>query len=435
MVGVAMADGRSGESPRLWFDRAVSARFDYEPAYDRLINALRVRWSGNPSALAGFARACAATRRFDTVVPFMAFEALQQMDWDLIDEARPRDPETGVPLPFPETRRPPSVYRTPELYDLVAAVLERYRRDPAQADWKRYASLQAAVAYKAGRYEDARRFLHDCGGVLSAEAKDAVDVPSLEGRIESYAAADGSSIRRADTLYDPGQAAEAAPLLQTALAHASEAARPYIAGRLAAATTEATLAGGGTVRLMPAAGFEGWTPLEGKWVVEPDGSLVGTTGIRGLLIVADARVGSDFEVEADVDIASTSNGQFQAAIVFGEAPSFWSSRWSSFRWKKTAYEGEVAYFSRHFNKPVHLVQHSVPLRNRVVVRSWNGRVSAWLNGDAVVTDYAPEWNPPRGPANQVGFGSYVDDNTVTVRCRDVKLRRLTSAPSAPPETR
>jgi hypothetical protein len=431
MIRVAMAGGSPGESPRLWFDRSVSARFDYETAYRALINALRTRWSGDPAALPAFARACAATRRFDTIVPFMAFEAVDQLEWDLINEARPRDPESDAGLPFPSTRRPPSVYRDPELYDMVAAVLERYRRETAQTNWHRYASLQAAIAYKAGRYEEARGFLHDCGGVLSSEARKTVDESLLEARIEAYAAPEGAAIRRAEKLYQDGEAAQAASVFEKALTEAVQAARPYLAQRLAAATMETKLAEGDTVRLLPPPGLEGWTPLMGSWIVEKDGSLLGTSGLAGLLIIADARVGSDFEVDADVEIASTSNGQFQAGIVFGEAPSMRSNRWSSFRWKNTAHEGEVAYFSRHFYFPKQSVKRKIPLRNRVVIQSWNGRLSAWLDGEAVVTDYAPEWNPPRSADNQVGFGAYVDDNTYSLRYRDVKLRRLTSPPSPP----
>jgi hypothetical protein len=434
MIVVAKADATSHESPRVWFDRAVSARFDWEPAYRALIDALRERWAGDPEALPGFARACAATRRFDTVVPFMAFVAVEQMEFDRLDAVRPRDEETDMPLPFPASRRPPSVYRDQELYDMVAAVLERYRREPAaQSDWKRYASLQAAIAYKAGRYEDARRFLHDCGGVLAPEAGRAVDEPLLEARIEAQAAPDGEATRRAETLYLAGRPAEAAPVFEQALAHAVPAARPYLAQRLAAATLETRLAAGEKVRWLPPAGLDGWTPVLGTWIVDKDGSLLGTSGMRGLLINADARVGPDFQIEADVEIASTSNGQFQAGIVFGEAPSFWSHNWSSFRWKRTAHEGEVAYFSRHFNAPVHLVKRKVLLRNRVLIQSWNGRLSAWLNAEPVVTEYLPEWNPPRGADNQVGFGAYLDDNTFSVRYRDVWLRRLTAAPSRPTE--
>jgi hypothetical protein len=431
MVEVAMAAPEPGESPRLWFDRSVSARLDYKPAYWSLMNALRTRWGGDPSALAGFARACAGTRRFDTVVPLMAFHAVEQAEDDRIEEARPVDPETDMLLPLPPSQRPPSLYRDSEVYDTVAAVLERYRREPAiDSEWVRYARLQAAVAFKAGRYEDARRFLRESGGELTAEARDAVGVSLLAARIEAYAGLDGPSLRRAEELFDAGQPGEAAPLFAAALARTEPAARPYVEERVAITAAEVELAAGRTIPFVPRPGLAGWNTQEGRWTVDPDGSLVGTSGARGLFIVAEARVGPDFEIEGDVEVVSTTNGQYQAGIVFGMAPSHASSRWSSFRWKKTAHEGEVVYFSRHFTAPVHVVPVKVPLRNHVVVRSWNGRLWAWLNGAEVVSDYAPEWHPPRRPDNQVGFGAYVDDNTFILRYRNVTLRRLTAPPPA-----
>ena len=431
MVEVAMAAPEPGESPRLWFDRSIGARLDYKPAYWSLMNALRTRWGSDASALPGFARACAATRRFDTVVPLMAFHAVEQAEGDRIQEARPVDPETDMLLPLPPSQWPPSLYRDPEVYDTVAAVLERYRREPSiQSEWVRYARLQAAVAFEAGRYEDARRFLRESGGELGAEAKDTLGVSLPAARIEAYAGPDGPSLRRAEELYDAGQTAEAAPLFATALARAEPAARPYVEEKVAIASMEADLAAGRTVRFVPRPGLAGWNPQDGRWTVDDDGSLVGTSGARGLFIVSDSRVGPDFEIEADVDVVSTTNGQFQAGIVFGLAPSFASSRWSSFRWKKTAHEGEVAYFSRHFVAPVHRLPVKVPRQNHVRVRSLNGRLWAWLNGAEVVSDYAPEWHPPNRPDNQVGFGGYVDDNTFSLRYRNVRLRRLTAPPPA-----
>ena len=54
----------------------------------------------------------------------------------------------------------------------MEAVLERYRREPArELEWRRFASLQAAIAYKAGRYERARELLHELGGTLEPAAR------------------------------------------------------------------------------------------------------------------------------------------------------------------------------------------------------------------------------------------------------------------------
>ena len=63
--------------------------------------------------------------------------------------------------------------------------------------------------------------------------------------------------------------------------------------------------------------------------MEGDGALVVTSDALGHLIAGDAHVGSDLEIAADIEIASTSNGQFQSGIVFGHDIAIWSRDWSS----------------------------------------------------------------------------------------------------------
>jgi hypothetical protein len=430
MIGVTMADGEPDETPRLWFDRTVAARLDYMPAYGALISSLRGRWGGTAGELLAFARECAATRRFDTEVPFQAFEAVEWLESDTWFDAKG---EAEWPL-FPY-QRAPSPYTTDEVYTLVEAVLERYRREPArELEWRRFASLQAAIAYKAGKYARARELLHELGGTLENAGRDAMHEDTAEGRIEAYATPDGAEVRRAERLFLEGQGAQARPLFEKARAKAPVEARALLDKRLAAIALETDLAAGRTSRLLPDKELHGWRVENGQWVVEPDGSLLGTSGSRGLMIVADARVGPSFELESDVEIVSTSNGQFQAGILFGHRPTFNSSGWESFRLKKTAHEGEVAYFSRNFNKPTQSVPRKVAPKSHVVIQSWDGRLWAYIDGEQVVAGYRPEWGLPTGADVQVGFGAYTDDNVYQVRYRGARVRRLRAAPT-PPKSR
>ncbi len=430
MMGVAMAEGRRGETPRLWFDRAVAARIDYMPAYASMITSLRSRWGGREGALVEFARECAATRRFDTEVPFQALDAIEWLESDTWFEAKGE-----AEWPLFAYQRAPSPYATEDVYTLVDTVLERYRREPArELEWRRFASLQTAIAYKAGRYERARELLHGLGGTLEAAGRDAMHEDTAEGRIEAYAAPDGVDTRRAERLFLEDRGTEARPLFEKARATAPVEARAFLDKRLAAIALETDLAAARSGPLLPDKQLHGWSVENGQWVVEADGSLLGTSGMRGLMIVNDARVGPSFELETDVEIVSTSNGQFQAGILFGHRPTFSSSNWASFRLKKTAYEGEVAYFSRHFNKPLHPVSRKVALKSHVVIQSWDGRLWAYVDGEPVVADYRPEWTLPRDADLQVGFGAYTDDNTYQVRYRGARLRRLTAEPT-PPATR
>jgi hypothetical protein len=260
-------------------------------------------------------------------------------------------------------------------------------------------------------------------------------VDTGEGRIEAYATPDGAAIRKAEQLFLEGHGAVARPVYEKARAKAPVEARALLDKRLAAIDLEADLAAGRTGRLLPDKELHGWRVENGKWAVEPDGALLGTSASRGLMIVADARVGPSFELTTDVEIVSTTNGQFQAGILFGHRPTFFSNKWASFRLKKTAHEGEVVYFSRNFNRPNQSVPHKVAPKSHVVIQAWDGRVWAYVDGERVVDDYRPEWGLPQDADVQVGFGAYTDDNVYQVRYRDARLRRLTAAPTPPPANR
>jgi hypothetical protein len=434
MIAVAMADSAQGETPRLWFDRAVAARFDYMPAYDALQNALRWRWSGDPDALLALARECAATRRFDTEVPLFAFRTVQRIEFDLFQEARREgefdDPEKGRQAAAAAVL-PPSPYKDDDVYEMVSTVLMRYRRNPGTVRWQRYASYQVVVDYKAERYQEARKVLDELSGVLEPAAREAVGGPLPEARIYALASPLGSDVKHAEDLDRTGKIAQALVLLEKARTTALAHALPYFDQRLAAGRIEADLAASKAATPFSTKTLAGWTPVNGTWKVESDGALVVTSDARGHLVVGDARVGPDIEISADIEIASTSNGQFQAGIVLGRDISIGTRDWFSFRVKKTAHEGEVVYFSQNFFQPPRLIPHPVGLRSHVVVQSWDGHLWAYVDGKPVVTDYVPEWRMTRSRDVQVGFGAYVNDNTIVVRYRSVRLRRLTAPPLAP----
>lgn len=69
MIKVSRGEDVDESEIRAWFDRAVSAQFDYLPAYRNLLWAYRPRWGGSHGLVLAFGKACAETRRFDTVVP------------------------------------------------------------------------------------------------------------------------------------------------------------------------------------------------------------------------------------------------------------------------------------------------------------------------------------------------------------------------------
>jgi hypothetical protein len=85
MITVAMGDSLDENELRLWFDRSVQAQFDYYPAYNKMLWALRPRWCGSHQHMLAFGLACASTKRFDTGVPAYLFHAAQDITLETRD--------------------------------------------------------------------------------------------------------------------------------------------------------------------------------------------------------------------------------------------------------------------------------------------------------------------------------------------------------------
>jgi ankyrin repeat protein len=73
----------AGETPRLWFDRAIAAQIDYKPVYDSMMTALLPRWGGSHDAMMEFARQCLKTRRFDTDIPIYYLMILRRVAYEM----------------------------------------------------------------------------------------------------------------------------------------------------------------------------------------------------------------------------------------------------------------------------------------------------------------------------------------------------------------
>jgi len=81
LMGVGGSDGDL--SLRDWFDRAVEAQMDYEPAYNSLLWALTPRWGGSHGKMYQFGLECLATKRFDTCVPEKLIQIVLDIDSEL----------------------------------------------------------------------------------------------------------------------------------------------------------------------------------------------------------------------------------------------------------------------------------------------------------------------------------------------------------------
>ncbi len=415
MMSIALAgEAGPGESVRTWFDRTVAAQLDNEDAYGRMLNQLRPRWGGSYDAMLAFGRECLQTQRFDTEVPRILFKAVEDIEDDQIQEGRER-----------------TIYDEPGTYELLSQVFEGYLVEPSQAaDRWRFQSLYAISAYKTGQYADAWKHLQAVDSRLHRAAAACVDEPSewVVTRAAALAGTGGDKALEAERFFQQGNGRAARRLFQQAAKQAQATqARRYFEQSLSIVSFEEDLARGEWVSFLPTASFIGWDRQLGEWRVEDDGSVRGTTGSKGKMLVSTARVGPDFEVRGQIELGSSTNDMFQAGVVFGY-PEFERSDWLSFRVIRGPAGGLAACLASHFSRPDVMERFEGSERFSFLLRSWDGKVTVHIDGVPVIEDHQPTEGFVSNPDARVGFGGYVHDNTFDVAYRDVEIRKLKPAP-------
>jgi len=132
MITVAMAS--CGEiDQREWFERAVSAQFDYRPAHDKLLWALRPRWGGSHQEMYQLGLECLNTGRFETEVPCVYLRALWEIGTELDDWRL--------------------AYRREGVYEHMATLFEGMLSEPSRAERRNYwLSCHALLAWAAEGY-------------------------------------------------------------------------------------------------------------------------------------------------------------------------------------------------------------------------------------------------------------------------------------------
>ncbi|OPZ85357.1 MAG: hypothetical protein BWY76_01448 [bacterium ADurb.Bin429] len=297
MIPLAMA-GAAGNlgTPRLWFDRAVSAQLDYLPAYAAYRKALQPHWGGSADALYAFGLECVRTRRFDTDVPLELVQALR--DIEIVTGAR-------------------TYWRKTDAYLAMKALCEGYAKSrPGDAAW--YRTLCAAVAWYGGNYPEARRLLNALGNKAQAGVfARYFDARYERVRPEIYALSSPAAkkIALARDLEARNQA-EALKAYEAALTGLTDTqAKLYVQQRLRELRAQARLAAGEWVNITPDATFIGWRRVAGMWSVGKDGTLKGMSGRDGLLLICDREFGEQVDIRGEIVFLRSPYTQFNAAVM------------------------------------------------------------------------------------------------------------------------
>lgn len=416
MIGVKMSIGDSPVAEtRLWFDRAVAARMDHYPAYDKMLWALRPRWHGSHDAMLKFGEVCLETGRFDTRVPQYYVEAAgdvatERGDW--------------------------SIYQEPQVYENIRkAFTGGAAQDVSVLKGRSFLTGNLMMAYRAGRYEDAGKDLavlkeDPYADTLLTWVDNSEMVP---GWIKAWNGPNQKLLLDLDKAREQRnhtRALELAKLLKTAVQGDSLLER-WSQDLVAVLELEQELAAGNWVSIKPGKELFGWRPYAGDWKVNDDGSIQVAATVNGMMLKSLAQIGPNFVLRGEMEMLSSTTGDFQAGMVFGNLhPNI--GDWYGFRILHGGDSEEVAVLSRTFASDLRRLPSPLKKSNTFEVMFSGGEVTASLNDQKLVDSLVLMRDKQKiSPRMAFGLGAYSHQNEYVVRYRNLEIKRLKpTAPSA-----
>lgn len=365
MITVAMGSSRNPATEmRLWFDRAVTARLDYSGAYSQLRWGLRPRWHGSTEAMLALGRACLATNRYDTWIPWEYYQALADIasEWD---EPEAYYPERGN---WAEVKR----------------MLDGYLNAPhPPASHLAFLTRAAVLADRFHRPQDCRQYLTEANFTLDPVAASTLGV-ELRHWLPRTSAQSGPA---AGTLH-AADAAERKQDFDTAMSLLAQAAaisdldapaRQYVQQRLDRLEAISKLQEVPWQPLLGPDGMTDWKPRFGE-LKAVTADLVEAN--QPMMLIRQEPVGATFELRGEVEFEPNAPDSM-ATFALGQ-PDNKSDKWLGVSLRRQD-DGDcsVILARRYFDEPF-TKRPTVPARSTVHLRVTAGLLSLTLNGATVI---------------------------------------------------
>ncbi|MBI1374780.1 MAG: hypothetical protein GC159_18830 [Phycisphaera sp.] len=410
MITLAMAGHIDEGSARDWFDRAVAAQLDYLPAYTVFSHAIWPRWGGSISQMIAFGLECANTDRFDTEVPYQMFEIYQNVVVELDGSHELAGKLTAMYAPL----------------DHVLAGYQEYdKEDLPRVAWNQ--SRRAALAWRFGRYDAARKMIEAAGDQLDASAWD------LFGG--DGATAIGESLARSGDLADATNAAlddaegrrwaeaSAAFSKLAATADLAPPVKDYLTLQARRADLMVRFEHGLVVDIQPNVARD-WKTVQGTWWFDPLGGVRAKSTGRGMWMIHELTFGNRFEMTGVFEYKGASKHPG-----FFVGPFLNPTSGHSILFQADLIEQRV-YVSRPSS--IEKQSAAAPVRevNTFRLTCYDGAVTYAVNGQRAFSD--PELLDPRADPPRIGLGANFNHPTAQICYRDVKIHKLDQPPGQEP---
>ena len=410
LLGIGLTGTDTGEHPMVWLQRVNEAQFDHISSFRAVMNGLLPRWGGSHGQMLAFGLSCAATKQFDTEVPYFFFEALRDVIRDGADWT--------------------SLCRDP-LLSQVALALCRQRVQDARSQEAREDALALLGAYGwlCGDYKTAVETLSQVKAKFSRTVvKHLIPFNGWHEQVmrsESILFAAGFE----DLWRDAERAMQEKDLAAAEKNYAAIGAKITGEGagivdtRLATVKFERALTKGDWVPLHVDPSLTGWQIQRGDWTGTSDGRLVNRGQGASAFIFHLGRIGTEFEIRGSFEAGKSGLG-----ILVGHGDDDEAVE----RWITCMIKGGQAYFLDRFYR-CDFRKEKLPAATSTttsfLITCREGKTSLSINDIEVFSDALPRsYLEPRAPLpliqdGHVGFCSsmFDRDNVTTISRCEVRL--------------
>ncbi len=402
MIKVAMGEcANEGETPRLWFKRAVTAQMDYAPAYAAYAWAIRPRWGGSLREMEELGIECLKTRRFDTEAPWQYYSQISSITSELDGDKR--------------------YLKKSETWTRMQVLLDGYGKanNPWALSADQCASAKAGIAAMSERFPEAKKILDSLGGRLDNNVF-AQYYPDGAKYVHIWGGPFGEALKTAAKLDDSeayGQALAVYKDLEGKAAGDKYAA-PYVRDRIEAIGLAKAFAEGKWAELHPRFDSDDWM-VHGNWKTVDGGAIEGRVGSNGFSVLSNVSFGDRYEIRGEFEFVSGKDEPQNAGVILNSS--------NSIREVLFYRDGDKCVAENGADKKV-VEKVGVQEKNTFLVQHWDDNVTVYLNGKLIqnaveLKRYLPIDHKPR-----VGVVCNMTKPASVIRFRDLQVRRLTEAP-------
>lgn len=417
MLDISIVAGKEVEEESAeWFNRALTAQFDYLPAYKAWLNGLLPRWGGSHEKMLDFGIMCARTHRYDTQVPYYFFKILG----DVLD-----DSNLGR-----------KVFKDVIVKETAMALSEQKVKDARNEVQRENAlSMLGIHAWACEEYARATEVLKSQPKRFNRPAI-IVMLPfktnerDIRGESELYAHDLKDEWEKAESAWKAKQLEEAARLYEALLTKPGGSENELVASKLASVRFEQEFAKGGWVSLNIEPRLLCWQLDKGNWTATKEGVLTNVGMGDSAFILHNGRIGDDFQMRGVFEIKGA-RAEAGMGVMLGYGRDEESARWVSCVHQFERIGSRVEMLDGKFDSTVDdaLLGDGVG-RFEFEITCHDGRITYAVNGCKVYSDCAAydtlEPFPPlkRMRDGRVGLGHLLCPSGATTSLMKAEVRRL-----------